>query len=372
MTCARQTGCAAHPDAALAAVRAEIAQADGWIPFDRYLQIVLHSPHGFYGSGRVRFGPGGDFVTAPDISPLFAQMLALQVAQVLRSGGRDILELGAGDGRLSLALAQLLREKVGAHYILETAAPLKQRQEQTLAGEKITWLSSLPEQFNGVIIANEVLDAVPFSLFANRNGKWRVRGVSCPDGRLQWSERDCSDDKIISRLQQTELPDGSITEIAPQAEALSASLCSALDYGALLIADYGFVRREYYHPQRTGGTLMCHHNQRADSDPLAMPGDKDITAHVDFTGIAEAGTEAGAALAGYVTQAQFLINCGIAEVLEREARQRTSVEYARLAAGAQKLLSPHEMGELFKCMAFTKGDVPPLIGFQEGDQRHRL
>ncbi len=358
---------------AFSAVATAVARAGGWIPFDRYLEIALHDPRaGFYGGGRARFGADGDFITAPDISPLFAEILAAQAAQILRETGGDLLELGAGNGNLSASLARLLRGKIRRHYILETSAALRSRQKETLRGENISWLSSLPESFRGIVVANEVLDAVPFCLHQKENGEWRARGVAMADGVLRWQNRPAARDEIVRRLEEMNLPDGYITETNPRAEALTKTLCEMLRRGAILISDYGFGRGEYYHPQRAAGTMMCHRAQRADGDPLESPGDKDITAHLDFTAIADAGMEGGATLAGYATQARFLLNCGIAETLEKESRTRGGLEYAKLAAGAQKLLAPHETGELFKFIAFAKDLPPPLIGFKEGDQRRRL
>ena len=351
------------------------ARAGGWIPFDRYLEIALHDPQaGFYGSGRVRFGADGDFITAPGVSPLFAEMLAKQAAQILQNlpnSGGDFLELGAGDGRLSASVAKLLRGKIRRHYILETSAALRMRQEETLRGENISWLDALPQSFCGVVVANEVLDAVPFCLYAKRGGEWRARGVACENGALQWCERPAAKDAIVCRLEEMNLPDGYISEANPRAEALTKTLCEMLRAGALLLSDYGFGRREYYHPLRASGTMMCHRMQRADDSPLDSPGDKDITAHVDFTAVADAGIEGGAAFGGYATQAQFLLNCGAAETLEKKSQTLGAMEYAKLAAGAQKLLAPHEMGELFKFIAFVKGETPPLLGFAK-DARRRL
>lgn len=357
---------------AFSAVAAAIARAGGWIPFDRYLEIALHDPRaGFYGSGRARFGADGDFITAPDISPLFAEMLAVQAAEVLRKTGGDFLELGAGNGNLSASLARLLRGKIRRHYILETSAALRSRQEENLRDEKISWLSSLPESFCGIVIANEVLDAVPFCLHQKENGEWRARGVAITDGVLCWQNHRAEKDEIIRRLEEMNLSDGYIAETNPRAEALTKTLCEMLQRGAILISDYGFGRGEFYHPQRAAGTMMCHRAQRADCAPLESPGDKDITAHLDFTAIADAGIAGGATLGGYATQARFLLNCGIAQKLEKESRERNAIEYAKLAAGAQKLLAPQETGELFKFIAFMK-DIPPLLAFSEADQRRRL
>lgn len=352
--------------AVVAAIRAE----GGWLEFSRYLDIALNSPqHGYYGSGRVHFGAGGDFDTAPTISPLFGETIAEQITQMLNIVGGGVLELGAGDGDLA---AQILNtSQVPSYWILETSAPLRRRQEEKLSGQSVTWLNALPETFNGVIIVNEVLDSVPFRLFAKRRGGWCERGIILQNDTLAFAEKPATD-IIVNRLSELsdELPDGYETEINPRAEALVSALAETLSNGLLLIADYGFGRREYYHPQRTGGTMMCHHRHMADTNPLAAPGDKDVTAHVDFSAIAEAGLIGNAVFAGYTTQANFLINCGITEKLV--TYQNGTVQYAKLTAGVQKLLAPQEMGELFKFIAFTKGDIPPPIGFINGDKSERL
>lgn len=359
--------------APLAAVCEVIAQSGGWIPFAQYLDCVLHDPQvGFYGGGRVQFGECGDFITAPRLSPLFGQTLAKQARQIIRHSSEHILELGAGDGRLAAALlTQLHADGIACRYsILETSAALRQRQAQTLADFSVTWLSTLPATFSGLIIANEVLDTVPFDLFVKRSGGWQQRGVTYENASLQWQERPAADDFIRRRLTALNLPDDYQTEAAPRAEALSRTLSEMLHGGALIFIDYGFGRAEYYHPQRSGGTMMCHRAQQADTDPLAAPGEKDITAHLDFTAIADAALDGGAQLAGYTTQAHFLLNCGITDLLQ--ARTTAGALYAKLAAGAHKLLAPHEMGELFKVIGFVKGGMPPLIGFADGDRRQQL
>lgn len=356
---------------ALGACRRAVACAGGWIPFDRYMDIALHAPEvGFYGGGRVRFGISGDFVTAPHVSPLFASALARQAAQF----GGAVLELGAGDGALASGmLAALDADGIAADYrILETSAALRARQRERLRDMPATWVDEIPADFCGLILMCEVLDAVPFKLFAKRAGAWRERGVRVRDGSLEWEERSGEENEALERLTPLDLPDGYQAEVSPRAEALAATLCGNLKEGAVLVCDYGFGRAEYYHPQRGCGTLMCHRAGRADSDPLESPGDKDITAHVDFTAIAVAGAEGGASLAGYTSQAHFLVNCGIAGALEEASRRESAADYAALAAGAHKLLEPHEMGELFKFMLLAKGEIPPPCGFAEGDRRRQL
>ena len=373
---------------ALATVCNAIQSSGGWLPFSRYMEIVLHHPQvGFYGSGRVNFGANGDFVTASSLSPLFAITLTRQIDQIMQFSRANILELGAGDGKLAYDIInELTRARIQHQYmILETSAALRHRQQQTLAKiNNVQWINSLPQTFSGCILANEVLDAAPFDIIARRDNKWHQRGVTYSpsilpparavieaDYKLQWQERPLNA-AHYQKLNSLNLPNGYITEISPQADALVKTLCQTLHAGALLIFDYGFGDSEYYHPQRDSGTLMCHCRQQADADPLQHPGDKDITAHINFTAIAEAGLDGGASLAGYTTQAHFLINSGIANLLEKAAKSQSPLQYAKLAAGANKLLAPHEMGELFKCIALCKKNMPPLIGFSNGDRQRQL
>ena len=306
------------------------------------------------------------------MSPLYAKMLSRQAAEVLREVGGDILELGAGDGRLAGGIISDLSERgVRCDYkILETSSALRHRQESYL-GDKAEWLSELPSSFTGVILANEVLDAVPFGVYTKRGGEWYERGVSYKGGELCWSERELSDAVLLKRFSEMSLPDGYPTEASLLGESLTSTLCELLSRGLLLLSDYGFGRSEYYHPERVTGTLMCHRGHQSDSEPLLESGLKDITSHVDFTSIAEAGLSGGAKLVGYTTQAHFLLNCGILESLSLESSD-LDVSYARLSSGAQRLLGPHEMGELFKFMGLTKGEIAPLLGFSGGCRLRQL
>ena len=375
--CGSATPCGGATPCVCGEIRAAKGYAtSGWLPFDRYLQIILHHPRvGYYGGGNVRFGDGGDFYTAPVMSPLFGEVVAGQAAQVLEKCGGGLLELGGGDGHLAEQILSALPPSV-PYAILETSAPLRARQQQRLRrfGGRVVWLDALPDSHCGVILANEVLDCLPFRLFIKRQESWQERGVGESNGTLIWQERPPTD-SVWQRLADlplvaAPLADGYQTEISPQAEALTATLTHLLSRGCLLFFDYGFGRAEYYHPQRAGGTMMCHRKQRADADPLADAGDKDVTAHVDFSAIATAATDAGGRLDGYATLANFLINGGILDLLKRHIGD--DLLYARHAAAANKLLAPQEMGELFKCIAFSKGDAPPLSAFSSGDVRHRL
>ena len=348
---------------------AEILRAGGWLPFDDYLRIAMsHPQYGYYGSGRVRFGDKGDFHTAPTLSPLFGETLAAQMMPVLKTVGGGVLELGGGSGALAEQLLASLPPNT-PYYILETSTPLMQRQRHRLRDfSGVRWLDSLPHAHTGIIVANEVLDCVPFRLFVKNSGKWHERGVGCVDGKLVWAERMPTDD-IWRRLLEFSLADGYQAEISPQAEALTATLVKVLTKGCLLFADYGFGRQEYYHPQRAEGTMLCHRDHRTDSHPLIDAGDKDITAHVDFTAIAAAAAASGGELAGYSTQAGFLLGGGILDLLQRHIND--TVTYVRHAASVNKLLAPQEMGEFFKFIAFCR-DAPPPSAFAFADIRHRL
>lgn len=369
-----------HSQSLVAHIREEIARSGGWIDFAHYMQLALYAPGlGYYSGGAEKFGAAGDFVTAPELSPLFAQCLARQAAQVCAQTKGDILELGAGTGRLAVELLLELQRlgQLPAHYlILEVSAYLQDIQRQTLMAQlppdlfaRITWLDHLPSGFDGLVLANEVLDALPVHIVGQREHAFE-RGVSFEGDALVWSDRHPLPPTLNALAAPLALPASYLTELCPLASALVASLAQSLRRGVLLFIDYGFPRREYYHPQRDHGTLMCHYRHHAHGDPFLYPGLQDITAHVDFTAAAEAGVANGLRLAGYTTQAQFLINCGITELLGQIAAG--SAAYLRLASQAQKLLSPAEMGELFKVLALSKGQDAPLLGFVRGDKSHAL
>ena len=367
-----------------AAVRAAVSQGGGWIPFDRFMDVALHDPLcGYYGAGTVRFGADGDFATAPVLSPLFAECVAAQVRDVLSATGGGVLELGAGDGRFALGLCRALARDGDApeYEILETSPALRARQDARLrdSGFRFRWRESLPEKFAGVMFANETLDSVPFRLFSRQGGKWLERGVACSGAEFVFADREAGTrgaqgggDAAMARLDKTALPDGATAEVNLRAEALVRSLAEKITKGILLVADYGRGRGGLYHPDRACGTMMCHRAGRADSNPLESVGAKDITAQVDFTAMADAGMSGGCALLGFATQERFLVNCGILKALSARGGAAGSSEYARLAAGAHKLLAPHEMGEIVKFIAWGKGVSAPLRGFAAGDIRHKL
>lgn len=372
----------AHSALVLQAIHEATLAEGGWISFRRFMDMALYAPGlGYYSAGSEKFGARGDFVTAPEISSLFGRSLARQVAQVLRDTSGDVLELGAGTGRLAVQILQELQrsDTLPGHYlILEVSAHLKQVQAETLARalpdallQRVEWLDALPESFSGCIVGNEVLDALaPHMVAWHEDGPYE-RGVAIERGNLVWQERKLVPGVLLDAARALALPPGYVSEINLATTALIASLAEMLNQGALLLVDYGFPRHEYYHPQRTQGTLMCHYRHHAHDDPFLYPGLQDITAHVDFTAVAEAGVAHGMALLGYATQAQFLINCGITELLS-EVSPRDIAAYLPLAAEAQKLLSPAEMGELFKVIMLGKGMDSQQVGFVRGDKRHAL
>jgi len=382
----------------------EIDAAGGWIGFDRYMQRALYEPGlGYYtGPNRV-FGAEGDFVTAPEMSSLFGRCIATQCAQWLDGSG-EILEFGAGSGALAAQLLSALRD-AGAlprsYAIVELSATLRERQRTTIAaaGEelpaRVRWLDELPQRIEGVVLANEVLDAMPVRVFRSAGGEVYERGVSRADGEsLGWSER-VADPRFAARVcarlrdawgaraddargfeSEAPAPAGSephsyVSELGEQAEAWIATVGSRLARGAMLLIDYGFPRHEFYHPQRDQGTLRCHFRHRAHDDPFLWPGLQDITAHVDFTAVAEAAERAGLDALGFASQARFLLDCGLLEACVAIPRDDL-VSWTRETQAVQRLLSEAEMGELFKAIAFGRGVPDDAVGFRTRDRRASL
>ena len=373
------------PDAAALAASATVAArirdaidaAGGWIGFDRYMDLALHAPGlGYYAAGARRFGAGGDFVTAPELGPLFARTLARQVAELFRSAPPAVLELGAGSGALAEALLDelaVLGAPAASYAILETSAALRARQRERL-GTRVQWLDALPASFAGVVVANEVADAIPVRAVAWTDGGLLERGVTVAGDGFAWADRTAPADlAAAARALEIEPPRGGRyeSEIGLAGKAWMASLAAMLSHGAILVVDYGFPRREYYHPQRHMGTLMCHYRHRAHADPFVLPGLQDITSHVDFTAMAWAAHHAGMEVLGYTSQATFLVNCGITDLLARVGPDDPA-RYLPLTNQANRLLSPAEMGELFKAIAFGRGLDTPLVGFENGGRSHTL
>lgn len=364
------------------AIRAEIAGTGGWISFARYMELALYTPGlGYYSAGSAKLGDAGDFVTAPEISPFFARCLARQVAQVLETGVRDVVEFGAGSGALAAGLLTEL-ERLGSppqrYLILEVSGELKARQRAHIERDaprlarRVEWLDALPQSVEAVLVANEVLDAMPAHVIRTRGGEIEELGVTTGgDSRTFERAWRSASGRLLEAARALELADDYETEINLASHAFVASVARTLECGVLLLIDYGFPAREYYHAQRSRGTLMCHYRHHAHDDPLVLAGLQDITTHVDFTALALAGAENGLDVLGFATQAQFLINTGIIDLLA-ETPARDARAYAPLAAQVQKLTSPAEMGELFKVMALGRGAFQPLIGFSRGDRRHTL
>jgi SAM-dependent MidA family methyltransferase len=357
--------------ALLERIGTELGAAGNWISFARYMELVLYEPGlGYYASGARKLGAGGDFVTAPELSPLFGRTLARQVAQLLQPG-EAILEFGAGSGALA---ETLLSEFENINYkILEPSAELAARQRSRL-GNRVQWLDRLPERFRGVMIANEVVDAMPVHALTWTRAGVLERGVCANEGQLAWSDR-AAEGLVLVHSKELEIeipPSGRYeSELALIARAWMRSLGRFLERGALLVIDYGFPAREYFHPQRSMGTLACHYRHHFHGDPFYLPGLQDVTAHVDFSALARAAENAALDVLGYAHQAQFLINCGITELLAEE-NPADPRRYLPAAAAAQKLLSPSEMGELFKVLAVGRGVKDPLMGFSRGDRSGTL
>jgi len=361
-----------------------IAAAGGWLPFDQFMQLALYAPGlGYYAHGSPKFGAlpasGSDFITAPELSPLFGRALAAQVAQSLRATGtHEVWEFGAGSGALAEQLItglQALGQPLARYTIVELSASLRARQQERLAplmqaqpGLSITWADSLPDSLRGVVVGNEVLDAMPVQLLARVGGQWHERGVAWHEDTLVWADRPTT----LRPPFEVEGEHDYVTEIHPQGEAFIATLAEAFARnvaqggpgGCALLLDYGFPEAEYYHPERQTGTLACHQLHLMDDNPLIAVGEKDITAHVNFTGMAVAAQEAGMELLGYTSQGRFLLNCGLTERMAQVGLPQRIM--------AQRLLLEHEMGELFKVIGWCAGPPWPALGFAVGDRSHRL
>ena len=365
-----------------AAIAQAIDEAGGWIGFDDFMARALYTPGlGYYANDSLKFGQmpagvngvtgaGSDFVTAPELSPRFGRTLARQAAQALQaSGTTEIWEFGAGSGALALQVLDALGDQIERYTIVDLSGTLRERQREKLAAHasKVQWATELPQKMRGVVLGNEVLDAMPVKLLARLGGVWHERGVALHERRFTWA------DSPTELRPPLDIPGSHdyVTEIHPQAEGFIRTLADRLETGAVFLLDYGFPEQEYYHPQRSMGTVMCHRAHRLDADALSDVGEKDITAHVNFTGIALAGQDAGLDVLGYTSQGRFLLNCGLLDGLENASlAERTMV---------QKLVNEHEMGELFKVMAFAtenlrNADGSPwaALGFAAGDRTHTL
>jgi SAM-dependent MidA family methyltransferase len=361
-------------------IRQSIASHDGWIGFDEFMALALYTPGlGYYANDSAKFGSlpyavqagegvaGSDFVTAPELTPLFGQTLAAQVAQALQlTNTAELWEFGAGSGALALQLLDALAaqgQTLRHYWIVDLSGSLRARQQHKLEkyAAVVQWVSELPATLQGVVIGNEVLDSMPVKLLARVKGVWFERGVALGAALdLIWQDRPTD----LRAPQEIEGEHDYLTEIHPQGESFIRTLADKLTVGAAFFIDYGFPEHEYYHPQRHMGTVMCHRSHQSDTNPLADVGLKDITAHVNFSAMALAAQDADWGVLGYCTQARFLINCGLVSRMEA-ATLRERVQ-------AQKLITEHEMGELFKVIGFFKGEPWQALGFAQGDRTHTL
>ena len=373
----------AHSARVVERVQTEIEGRGGVLPFDRYMDLVLYEPGlGYYASGTRKFGRQGDFVTAPELGSLYGRCVARQVAQILAQlDGGSLLEFGAGSGVLAATVLTELaeRDSLPAEYLIVEVRPaLRAQQQQTLAGQieqtlvKVRWLDSLPESgFRGVILANEVLDAMPIIRFRVGAEGHMTAGVVRRNGHLDWSwQRDPSQDGRIDRLvQQYGLVADYTSEVNPRAAAWMQTVGRVLDAGLILVMDYGYPGAEYYHYERSDGTLMCHYQHRAHMDPFLYPGLQDLTAHVDFSAVAAAGQLAGLDIAGFTSQEAFLLSTGVLDLVAHESSGPVD---PKLSAELKQLTLPSEMGESFKALAMVKNIDRPLLGFSLRDRRVAL
>jgi SAM-dependent MidA family methyltransferase len=359
-------------------IRQAISADDGWISFSRYMDLSLYTPGlGYYAGGAVKLGKDGDFTTAPEISALFGATLARFASDLFGGDPLNILEFGAGTGKLAgdlLSAAADSGTKIASYQIVEVSSELRARQQRALANyPQIEWLDAPPAAFTGLVIANEVLDAIPVPLLLRRDGRWLERGVALDGSDFRFVDRECDQGMASQIPGEPSLPEGYLTEVHPQQAGftrLVGEILRAGNGGAALMIDYGFPASEYYLPQRSGGTLMCHYRHHAHADPFYLPGLQDITSHIDFSEIARAGLDAGLEVGFYMSQAAFLIGAGLSNLLEGQ-RAADSLHWLPMSNAVQKLTSPAEMGELFKAMLLVdRIEVPANL--QLLDQSYRL
>jgi SAM-dependent MidA family methyltransferase len=374
----------AASDALCQLIADKIRQHAGWISFAQYMELVLYAPGlGYYSGGAAKLGKDGDFTTAPEITPLFGGAMAQLATELMSRTAFQILEFGAGTGKLAHDVLTELRQMdvaIERYAIVEVSGELRARQEETLREfPEVTWLDRFPDSFSGVVLGNEVLDAMPVNLVVKTDNGWRERGVSLsPVGGFVFEDRPCHAELIRQVPDASGLPPGYLTETHTVAAGFMRSLGTMIASGhgqsgrgsAAILIDYGFPAHEYYHPQRAQGTLMCHYRHHAHPDPFYLPGLQDVTAHVDFTAMAQAAVDSGLELLGYTSQAAFLLDAGIGELLLRTPPEDAK-RYLPQANAMQKLISPAEMGELFKVLVVGKDAALP-DRFGRNDRSYRL
>lgn len=366
---------AAHSQRMAERIADAILSEGDWIPFSRYMELVLYAPGlGYYAAGTRKFGAEGDFITSPEISPMFARCFALQAGAVLKAVGGDVLELGPGSGIFAADLFEALKEQgtlPERYLLLEVSPDLKERQRELIAQRhpadlaRFVWIDRLPEKIRGMVIANEVLDVVPCSLLNRHDDTILERGVVLTEGGFAFDDQPIAQDELIRRAAAV-FPPGEydyLSEINLAAEALVRTVASSLEAGLAIFIDYGFPEREFYHPQRSMGTMRCHYRHRFHGDPFFMPGLQDVTAHVDFSAMARAAEQGGAEVVGFTTQAYFLISCGLA-VLVSAGDPTKTLSKLKGTSAVHRLIGPSEMGELFKVLGFQKKLDGPVLGFQ--------
>jgi len=366
---------AAHSRQLADHIAATIAAEGDWVPFNRYMELALHAPGlGYYASGTRKFGADGDFVTAPEITPLFARCIALQARQVLEATGGEILELGPGSGALAADMVDELKSHGAApkrYLMLEVSPELRERQRARFAerfpgeADRFVWIDKLPEKFKGLVVANEVLDVVPCAIAHRQGMELQERGVIVTEAGFAFDDQPIAEGELRRRVANA-FPPGDydyLSEVNFAAEALVRTVADSIEKGVALFIDYGFPEREYYHSQRTMGTLRCHYRHRVHGDPFFWPGLQDITAHIDFSAMARAAESVDAEVYGFTTQAYFLISCGLAVMV---STQDPTMTLSRLQASSavRRLIAPQDMGELFKVLGVGRGMPGPLLGFQ--------
>jgi SAM-dependent MidA family methyltransferase len=362
-------------------IATEIEQLGGAMAFSRFMELALYAPRlGYYSGGASKLGASGDFTTAPEISSLFGAAVARAAAAIIAQSAPDIIEFGAGTGKLArdvLSALDGMGVAVRSYTIIELSGELRARQQEALKDlPQVRWLDGMPESFSGVVLANEVLDAMPVELVIRKDGRWQRQMVTIENGAFAFVQQELPEALALHVMRQVPdadgLPDGYLTEIHPVAEGFMASLAAMMKdgRGAAFLFDYGFPAHEYYLDQRMGGTLMCHYRHHAHPDPFYLPGLQDITAHVDFTAMALAAQDAGLPVLAYMNQASFLLGAGIGELL-METSPDDALRFLPQSKAVQKLVSPAEMGELFKVLVVGQ-DVELLDAIVRADRSHRL